>query len=352
MSAASQSLALLNDSYRELRHRKLFWVALALSLLVVVAVGATGVNERGWTIFHWTIEGDLNSSWIKPAAYYKWAFVGLGVEFWLTWVATILALITTAGIVPDLVSSGSIDLLVSKPLSRARLFLTKFAGGLLFATLQVSIFTVASFFVLGLRGETWEPRVFLAIPLVIAFFSYLFAICALVGLVTRSTVASLLVTILLWAVIGGLWGTNDMLNIRRVVLTADARELERRIPVTKDEQRVEEYRSALESVRGSERTWNRVCAIGNLVITPMPKTGATIELLQRELIQIADVPQDDESNELPPFMTPKYAKRSDAMKAIREWKQTQTPLWILGTSLGAEAAILALCVLIFSRRDY
>jgi hypothetical protein len=78
------------------------------------------------------------------------------------------------------------------------LFLTKYVTGLLFVMLQVGVFSLASFMVIGLRGGAWEPRLFLAIPIVVGVFSYLYCISALVGLLTRSTVAALLLTLLFW----------------------------------------------------------------------------------------------------------------------------------------------------------
>ena len=71
-------------------------------------------------------------------------------------------------------------------------------AGLLFVAMQVSIFSVLAFLVVRIRGETWAPGLFLAIPLVLLMFSYLFCFCALVGLLTRYTIASLLLTILMW----------------------------------------------------------------------------------------------------------------------------------------------------------
>ena len=50
----------------------------------------------------------------------------------------------------------------------------------------------------------WEPRLFLAIPIVLCLFSYLYAISVLLGVITRSTIATLLLTVLLWAIIGGM----------------------------------------------------------------------------------------------------------------------------------------------------
>ncbi|MEO1130879.1 MAG: ABC transporter permease, partial [Planctomycetota bacterium] len=194
-----QTTALFIDAYRELNAKKLFWITMILSLLVVVVFAMTGVNDTGVSFLIWTIPGtDAFAAMIDPAMWYKFLFIAFGIGTWLTWVATILALISTAGIFPDLLSSGSIDLVLSKPISRLRLFLTKYLTGLLFAALQVFVFSGASFLVIGIRGGDWEPRILLAVPIVVTFFSYLFGICVLIGVITRSTIASLLLTLLVW----------------------------------------------------------------------------------------------------------------------------------------------------------
>ncbi|HVP72849.1 MAG TPA: hypothetical protein VMS30_03875, partial [Phycisphaerales bacterium] len=157
-----QTLAIFFDAYRELNSKRLFWITLMLSGLVVAAFALVGINENGLRIIVWDLDlPGLNSNVIKPETFYKLMFTNLGIGFWLAWIATILALVTTAGIIPDFVSAGSIDLVLCKPLGRLRLFLTKYVTGLLFVALQVSVFSVASFFVLGIKGGTWEPAVFL-----------------------------------------------------------------------------------------------------------------------------------------------------------------------------------------------
>src|SRR5262249_47022240 len=133
--------------------------------------------------------------------FYKYWFFTIGFKLWLTWAATILALVSTASIIPDFVGSGAIELSLSKPIGRARLFLTKYLAALLFVALQVGLFSVLAFLVVGIRGESWVPELFLAIPLVLLMFSYLYSFCALIGLLTRSTIAALLLTILVWVLI-------------------------------------------------------------------------------------------------------------------------------------------------------
>ena len=75
---------------------------------------------------------EARAAWFStpPAVFYKQMFVSAGIGFWLSWLATNLALISTAGVFPRLSESGMIDMFVSKPISRLRLFVTEYLAGL------------------------------------------------------------------------------------------------------------------------------------------------------------------------------------------------------------------------------
>src|SRR5262245_47269975 len=182
-----QTGAVFVDAYRELNSRKMFWVVLIISALVVIAFAGVGIDAKGLYIFGFSLPIPFNTTIMPAGDFYKMMFDTLGVGVWLSWIATVLALISTAGIFPDMLTGGSIDLYLSKPISRLRLFLTKYLSALLFVGLQVGLFTLASFLVLGFRGGTWLWGLFLTIPIMLLFFSYLYSICALLGIVTRST---------------------------------------------------------------------------------------------------------------------------------------------------------------------
>ena len=153
-----QTWAIVVAAYRELNARKLFWLSLVLSGVIVAAIAGLGLDEDGISVFGWTFESPFfNSSVVPPATFYKLLFTNLGVEWWLGLGSTVLALVSTAGIVPDLVSGGAIDMMLSRPIGRGRLFLTKWMTGLLFTSLQVFVFTGACFLVIGLRGGSSCP---------------------------------------------------------------------------------------------------------------------------------------------------------------------------------------------------
>ncbi|GJQ30183.1 MAG: hypothetical protein HBSAPP03_20670 [Phycisphaerae bacterium] len=388
-----QTWAMLVDAYRELNAKKLFWITLLISGLVVAAFAMVGLTEKGIKVIVWDIPVPMfNTTTIEPATFYKLIFSNLGIGFWLSWGATILAIISTASIFPDFVSSGSIELTLSKPISRLRLFLTKYATGLLFVTLQVAMFSLASFLVIGLRGGAWLPQVFWAVPIVVLFFSYLFSICTLVGLVTRSTIAALLVTVIMWLFFFGLNATDavfvqlrEQAVLREKALVTRVDNLEKRAaqrvrekrqaaldldpaatprpddPVTPedldaDNPRLPAQRQKLADERESVAKWSKWSRLFVGIKTPLPKTAETIEVLERVLISEAELarfraPGDEEEFNV--------GERDDVRISGREMRQsTEKALksrslwWVMGTSAGFEAVVLLIAGWIFCRRDF
>lgn len=388
--ALRQTTALFIDAYRELAAGKLFWITLVLSGLVAGVFAMIGIDEESMTVLWFRLPFPVDSSDISPGALYKLLFFQLGISIWLAWIATILGLITTAGIIPSLVSSGVIDSMVAKPISRTRLFLTRYATGLLFAALQVGLFSGVAFLVLGFRGGEWLPAVFLAIPIVVVFFSYLFSIMALFGLITKSTITALLLTLLVWF---GLFIVNrldeSLVQIHEStklrIQTAEER-IERgeanatqmviRVKQSEDPTVTDDYEPTTEELDASNpmlplvrrtrddairseariRPWTEGLFITKSVL---PKTTETIALLDRFILS------EEEASQIFDIFTPDNGGTNvdeetgsvrvgndDLQQAAIERLQSRSLLWILGTSLAFEAVILAICCFIFTRRDF
>ena len=362
----TQALSMLIDAYRELNHRKLFWVTLGISGLVVAAFAMIGNNAEGLTILHWSIDAPLLSTQIiSTADFYKLVFSLLGVQYWLGWFATILAIISTASIFPDFIGSGSIDLLLSKPIGRMRLFLTKFLTGLLFVTLQVTIFTIAAILVIGIRGGEWVPWLLISVPLMVLFYSYLFCVQAVVGMITRSAIASIIAVLLFWMLCFGLQFADQITLSGRVVYEIQVERTERRLErqvkmlelaepdeLEERQDRVMKIGGELEEDKASLGTWitvNRWIHLGN---TLLPKTGETSGLLLRILEDKADLSdlRDDEPERMMfgVSVSPQELEKrmAEAIDDDHSW------VWIIGTSLLFEAFVLGLGGWWFVRRDF
>ncbi len=390
----TQTVAVFVDAYRSLNAKRLFWVVLVFSGLVVGAFALVGINKDGLKIAIWQFDNRFfNTRLIAPAEFYKLIFVNIGIGLWLSWIASILALISTAGIFPDLITSGSIDLLCSKPIGRLRLFVTQYAAGLLFVTLQVTIFCVASFLILGLRGGEWKPGLFVAVPVMVCFFSYLFSVCVFFGVLTRSTLVALLLTLLFWFGVYLLsageqallmfrtmeeekvaWvdmqqppvrpapennapvpvndGSDDAPRKKGRVLRALRVALVKGLTEKGDPQQGSNDKSDVAATDTDEPDGFSTLAFAHEIVygikTVLPKTGETISLLERELISRAELSRH------PGARGP--GGRSE--KQVRVAEKLQTTLrsrsiaWIVGTSLIFELVVLAAAAWVFCRRDY
>ncbi|MGH7179891.1 MAG: ABC transporter permease, partial [Tepidisphaeraceae bacterium] len=302
-SAWTQTLGLLVDSYRELHARRLFWITLILSLLVVVAFAFVGINERGVTVFRAEFPGAWNTNFIPADTFYRFLFTELAIPFWLGFLASILALISVGGMFPELIGSGAIDLYLCRPISRLRLFLTKYCCGLLFVALQVFVFSAGSFLVILFRGHAWEPRIFLAVPLVTLFFSYLFCVCVLLGILTRSTMAAILLTLLIWAGFFAVNVTDGALLSFKAAAQARVQERERAIKSTEDllarnaamppDRRgdLKQFEFQRDSQKAKlpefQETARKLEFWHDLIVAvkfPLPKTGETVDLMGRWLV--------------------------------------------------------------------
>ena len=172
-------MTILWDSFRLLQAKKLFWIALGISMLVAVFYASIGFNSQGMTMFFGWKEFEnplLREGRPEAAAFYVLLFTDVILKFWLAWIAIALALLSTASIFPDFIAEGSIGISLSKPVGRLRLFLLKYLGGLLFVALQVTVFTAIVFLALGWRTGEWNLTVFWAVPVVTFVFSLLHAV--------------------------------------------------------------------------------------------------------------------------------------------------------------------------------
>ena len=375
----TQTLAMFVDAYRELNAKKLFWITMILSGLVVAAFGAVGFNETGFSIFWKSFDHTFfNTTLLPKEQLYKNLFLTLGVQTWLGWLAIILALVSTAPMFPDFLSGGAVDLYLARPLGRTRLFLTKYLVGLLFVAIQVAVFCVASFLVIGLRGGAWVPGLFLAVPVVVLMFSYLWSICAFIGTVTRSTIAALLLTMLAWFAIFGVDATEGTLltfsvgsKVTQELLDEDIARFQTDIatlnakpattqPKSIEAMRVRTLEASLQAARADRAktsdpfaTWHKVAYIAKW---PLPKTAETTKLLERWLDrqfrgsrERAESDPDENTNRS--FFKSQRTQRLTELK-VEQILRERSAVWVIGTSLMFEAAVLALTTWFFSRRDY
>jgi hypothetical protein len=377
-----QFKALLIDAYRQLSAAKLFWVTVGISVLVVISYGSIGFNEQGISILFgvWEIESDQlheGSPWARGL--YIGIFSSFLVKIWLAWIAAILALISTCSIFPEFVHSGSIEITISKPIGRIKLFFSKYLVSLLFVVMQVAIFCVGIFICVGLRVGEWNPMIFAAIPIVATFFSYLFAVCVLIGILTRSGITALLITGVFWMVLFSIQTSEGALNrfvteqqvsIERfnegVIVAEDelAHMKEKsaedfRIP--KLEKRIDTFTADItdaQELLGKLQQWHTPI---EWVLAISPKNAQTIGLLDRWLsdpdgFDIGAIMSGDMEgfeNKIEEIdRTTRGARERETVRRMREEYESRSLWYIVGTSLLFEGFVLGIASWYFCRKDF
>ncbi len=119
-----------------------------------------------------------------------------GVQAFLTgfinFAALVLSIFATASILPNTMEKGSIDLLLSKPVSRDHILFGKFIGSLLIVIVNVAYYIIGIWLIFGIRTGFWNTG-FLAVTLSITFtFLVLYTPMMVIGIASRSSALTII----------------------------------------------------------------------------------------------------------------------------------------------------------------
>ena len=207
-------LAVILDSFQAAACSRILWVTLVLITLFLIAIAPISLDEVQEKTDHSPTVTGLQLRYagkdFGPAIQFPsqttaelrsvalaW-FMDHVVDLIVGFFGIFVALVVSCGVVPDTYRTGSIELLLSKPISRPLLFLAKFVGGCAFVLMNISYLMLGLFVIVGLRWGLWDGRILIAIPVFVFYFTLLFSVSALVGLLSRSAILSLFATLLFW----------------------------------------------------------------------------------------------------------------------------------------------------------
>ncbi|MGL6074541.1 MAG: ABC transporter permease [Fimbriiglobus sp.] len=149
----------------------------------------------------YAFEIPLLSPSLRVGVYYmlKWLVNGAGA-----WILLAVSIIVTAGFIPNMLSKGTIDLVISKPISRPFILVSKYLGGMTFIAILTTFTALGVWLVVGVRTGMWLPSFLLIIPILILYFGVLYAASTLVAVFTRNSLVAILATMLTWVMFWGI----------------------------------------------------------------------------------------------------------------------------------------------------
>lgn len=132
-------------------------------------------------------------------------YVNVVVSLMFT-VSLLLFIAASAGYFPALLTSGAVDIVLSKPISRLKIFSGKYLGGMVLYAGAIFVFMVLLYVGIGVRTGIWHARIFLSMPLLIFIALVLYAVLALIGTWSKSATMALVLGYVLYLVVDSLLG--------------------------------------------------------------------------------------------------------------------------------------------------
>jgi ABC-type transport system involved in multi-copper enzyme maturation permease subunit len=239
-------LALLRDTWWQTRSKVIFIILpilmalISLSLIPVVSFQGTGEGEdlevrifgqdsteallQQWAATEWVVRnpkafgerfrqgegGEMSDEELQPyieamARPPAGAAVSVIQSFFagifLYTLTMLFFIFGAASIMPDTLKAGTVDLLVSKPIGRLRIYLGKYFGGLLLIAANLAIFVGLSFLILTVKSGYANWSYLLSAVTVLFAFAVLNAILHMFGVLVRSSVFSILMGYLIYIVV-------------------------------------------------------------------------------------------------------------------------------------------------------
>lgn len=204
------TIALIQDTFREAFARKIFWGLFGLSTLMIlfflfimridIVEGATATL----TLFGRERQTDVNR--LVNDTY------GGIATFLYTW-GMALAVFASSGLIPSVLEPGRIELILSKPVSRAHILLGRFAGNVAVVALNSAYLVLGVWTILGIKTGIWGVRFLWAILTTVFIFAVLLAVVVLIGVLFESAALATMITVGLMIISPILAQTSTMMRL-------------------------------------------------------------------------------------------------------------------------------------------
>jgi ABC-type transport system involved in multi-copper enzyme maturation permease subunit len=123
-----------------------------------------------------------------------------------------ISIFATANFIPTMLEKGSIDLLLSKPVSRSQVIWGKFVGGTLMVLINIAYFIIGFWALIGIKFGVWDASFLLSILLITFTFMVLYSLVILIGILTRSSALSIMVSYLVILILSPLLAARDRIS--------------------------------------------------------------------------------------------------------------------------------------------
>lgn len=174
-------LTIIKNTFREALAKKIF-IGYYVFYAIVVLIMIFAVNLDA-------VEGIVSFADVqKVIVSVETGFLTLSFNLIL-----FFSIISASSFIPSMLEKGTIDLLISKPVSRFTILISKFLGAAIFIALSMVFLIGSIWLILSLKSGYWSPSFLTAILSLTLAFAVMYSITMVIGLTTQSSIISILV---------------------------------------------------------------------------------------------------------------------------------------------------------------
>jgi Cu-processing system permease protein len=213
--------ALIRDTFREAFARKIFWGLFGLSTLMIlfflfimkidIVEGATATL---------TLFGRDHGRTLQVDSLVKGVY-GSIATFLYTW-GMALSVFASSGLIPSVLDPGRIELILSKPVSRAHILLGRFAGNVSVVALNTAYLVLGVWIIFGVKTHIWGTQFLWSIATTIFIFAVLLTVVVLIGVLFESAALATMITVGLMIISPILAQTSMMMRLLSSEASRDA----------------------------------------------------------------------------------------------------------------------------------
>lgn len=204
-------IMLIKYTFREVLAKKIMITFFIVSALTVAGfalsfymMGET-TNIANIKVTGKTMDVEINREMVIAGV----KLLEFGITMTLFIIGLFVSIFATAGLIPDLLKKGNIDLFLSKPISKFQLLTGKYIGAVSVVFLNIIFLIGSIWFMIGLKFAYWDISFLYSVFSITFVFAAIYALMTLISILTNSSVLSMIVSFLIIIVINPLLGTRE-----------------------------------------------------------------------------------------------------------------------------------------------
>ncbi len=208
-----QLLAIIGDTFREAISRKVFIFFFGISTFVIILFFLFfSLSSVEGLIGMMNLSEDKNS--IRS--------IIIGIQIFIIGPlyagGLFLSIFSASSLIPNMLEKGTIDLLLSKPISRLTLLIGKFLGGTIIVFFNIAYLVIAIWLMISLKFNVWNFEFLSTVVLITYIFMIFYILMMFIGILTQSSIFAMIISYLVFFIFSPILAYRE--NITTSLITS------------------------------------------------------------------------------------------------------------------------------------